>query len=304
MELQMIRRFSTLALAIALAPVFAFAQDYAAPVQVFSGEVPQGAWLRIRNLSGRIEVREAPGRTVTVTAVKRMDDDVDRDVRFTTVRDGANLTVCAVWPRTVQCDAEGYDYDSDDSWSRRHRTGRVDFTVLLPRGVKLVAATGNGSVMVRDAGAEVNASSGNGEVSVLGANGRVKASSGNGDIEVDRARGDVHASTGNGGIRVNTSTGPVSASTGNGSIRVDMAAISNPSEMEFSTGNGSITVRFPANFSANIDANLPFRNFSTDFPMQMESGFSGHRIEGKIGNGGPRIRFSTGNGRVSIEKSS
>jgi len=139
---------------------------------------------------------------------------------------------------------------------------------------------------------------------VLGANGRVRASSGNGDIEVDRARGDVHASTGNGGIRVNTSTGPVSASTGNGSIRVDMAAISNPSEMEFSTGNGSITVRFPGNLSANIEANLPFRNFSTDFPMQMESGFSGHRIEGKIGNGGPRIRFSTGNGHVSIEKSS
>jgi DUF4097 and DUF4098 domain-containing protein YvlB len=300
----MMRRLSTIALVIALAPVAAFAQNFSEPVQVFSGEVAQGAWLRIRNLNGRIEVREAPGRTVTVSAVKRMDDDVERDVKFTTVRDGANVTVCAMWPRTVSCDSEGYDYDSDNWGRRNRRTGRVDFTVSLPKGVKLVAATGNGVVAVRDAGAEVNASSGNGEVSVLGANGRVRASSGNGDIEVDRARGDVHASSGNGTIRVTTSTGPVSASTGNGSIRVDMASISNPSDMEFSTGNGSITVRFPANLSANIEANVPWRNMQTDFPMQMESRFSGRHIEGKIGNGGPRIRFSTGNGSVSIEKSS
>ena len=299
----MIRRLSTIALAIALAPFGAFAQNSSEPVQVFSGEVAPGAWLRIRDLSGRIEVREAPGRTATVTAVKRMDDDVERDVRFTTVRDGANVTVCAIWPRTVSCDAEGYDYNSDN-WGRERRTGKVDFTVMLPKGVRLVAATGNGSVMVRDAGAEVNASSGNGEVSVLGANGRVKASSGNGDVEVDHARGDVRASSGNGTIRVTTSTGPVSASTGNGSIRVDMAALSNPSDMEFSTGNGSITVRFPANLSADIEANVPWRNLETDFPMQLQSRFSGRRIEGKIGNGGPRIRFSTGNGRVSIEKGS
>jgi hypothetical protein len=297
-------RPALLAAALIAAPLTAFAQFSSDPIPVFNGEVAPGAWLRIRNNNGRIEVREATGRNVTVTAVKRMDDDYSSDVKFDVVRDGGNVTVCAIWPATVRCDARGYEYDSD-RWGRgERRTGKVDFTVMLPRGVKLIAATGNGVVTVRDAGADVEASSGTGEVSVLGAGGRVRASSGNGDIEVDRAQGDVHASTGNGAIRVATATGPVSASTGNGRIRVDMRSISNPADMSFSTGNGSITVRFPSDLSADIEASVPFRNFSTDFPIKMESGWGGHRVEGRIGNGGPRIHFSTGNGSVSIEKSS
>jgi hypothetical protein len=283
----------------------AFAQGSSDPIEVFKGPVQSGAWLRIRSPNGRIDVRDGTGPNVTVTAVKRLDDYDRADVKFDVRRDGANVTVCAITPSTRRCDADGYDSrgsDYDDSDRYRRRSARIDFTAIVPRGVRILASTGNGVVTVRNAGAEVQASSGNGEVSVLGANGRVRASSGNGDIEVDHAEGDVHASSGNGRIKVSTSMGPVSASTGNGRIEVDMRTISNPGDMSFSTGNGSITVRFPSNLSADIEANVPYRNFSTDFPIRMESGWGGRRIDGKIGNGGPRLRFSTGNGRVSIEK--
>jgi DUF4097 and DUF4098 domain-containing protein YvlB len=72
--------------------------------------------------------------------------------------------------------------------------------------------------------------------------------------------------------------------------------------MDFSTGNGSIDVRFPANLSAVVETNVPFRNVETDFPMEMESRWSSSHVGGKIGNGGRRIRFSTGNGHVRIRK--
>jgi hypothetical protein len=42
--------------------------------------------------------------------------------------------------------------------------------------------------------------------------------------------------------------------------------------------------------------------FESDFPIQLSTRFSGQRIEGKIGQGGRRIRMSTGNGRVSLKK--
>ena len=273
-------------------------------VQVFNGPVAQGAWFRLRNLKGAIEVRETSGRNVVVSASRRAGSGDDDDVRFDVQRDGGNVTVCVIWPRTQRCNANGYDYDSGRGRRNDGHLDRVDFTVDLPKGINLVAATGNGTVYVRNTGAEVNASSGNGEVSVIAPGGGVKISSGNGDLDVERARGEVEASTGNGDITVSTSVGPVSASSGNGRIEVEMASLRGSEDMRFSTGNGSIDVAFPANLSAVIDARVPYRNFETDFPIDMAARWGSQSVEGKIGNGGRRIKFSTGNGHVRIRKTS
>jgi DUF4097 and DUF4098 domain-containing protein YvlB len=189
----------------------------------------------------------------------------------------------------------GYDSRGGDDRS----VGRSDFTVALPRGVKLLASTGNGEVDVQNAGADVRASSGNGEVNVSNVRGRVSASSGNGDVSVDRADGEVDANSGNGDIRVTTARGPVSAHTGNGGIDVAMSTLVRDGDMEFSTGNGSITVKFPSNLSASIEANGSFRDFET---IAMGRGWSGNHVRGTIGSGARRIRLSTGNGRIALKK--
>ena len=265
---------------------------------VFSGEVASGSWLRIRSLKGRIEVRETSGRTAVVTAKRRFTIRSAGEITFDVRKDGSNVTVCAIWQRTTECDANSYESRSGND----RDIGLVDFFVQLPRGVKLVASTGNGDVTVSNAGAEVRASSGNGEVEVRGAGGPVKASSGNGDITVEGAGGPVVANSGNGNIRVRTSRGPVSANTGNGRIDAEMATLSGNDDMEFDTGNGSITVSFPENLSARVEANVSYNGFSTDFPIQVPGRFSSRSIRGTIGSGARTIRFSTGNGRVSIRK--
>jgi DUF4097 and DUF4098 domain-containing protein YvlB len=123
-------------------------------------------------------------------------------------------------------------------------------------------------------------------------------------VTVEGARGEVEARTGNGEIKVSTSVGPVSARTGNGEIEVDMASLRGNDDMDFSTGNGSIEVAFPSNLSATVEANVAVKSFETDFPMEMAARWSSRHIEGKIGNGGRRIRLSTGNGHVRIRKTS
>ena len=265
---------------------------------VFAGEVASGSWLRIRSLRGRIEVRETSGRTATVTARRRFNVRPAGEISFEVKRDGSNVTVCAIWERTRRCDEDSYESRSGND----RDIGMVDFFVRLPRGVKLVASTGNGDVSVSNAGAEVKASSGNGEVEVRGADGPVRASSGNGDITVDRAGGPVNASSGNGNIRVTTARGPISASTGNGRIEAEMAQLSGDDDMRFDTGNGSITVGFPENLSARVEANVSYNGFQTDFPIQVPGRFSSRSIRGTIGSGSRTIRFSTGNGRVTIRK--
>ena len=288
----------TFAMPFLLAASVAGAQD-SSTQQVFNGQVPSGSWLRIRSHKGDIRVTETSGSTVTVTARTRYrDDDSDR-VTYEVKRDGSNVTICSITVRTRRCDEEGYD--SRGGYRNDRGEGSADFTVSLPRGVKLLASTGNGEVDVRGAGSDVRASSGNGEVNVSGG-ATVSASSGNGEVSVEGASGEVDASTGNGTIRVRTTRGPVSAHTGNGSIDVEMRTLSRMDDMDFSTGNGSITVAFPSNLSARIDANGSFRNFETDFPLDMGRGFSGNHIRGTIGRGESNIRFSTGNGQIRLRK--
>ena len=285
---------------ISLLPAIAQAQDdLSAPRQIFTGEVTNGTWLRIRTMKGNIQVRESSGGRAVVTAARGSGRGSTAGITFDVVKDASGVTVCVIYPHTRRCDENGYQ----SSWRRSDGDlASIDLTVELPKGVRLAASTGNGDVNVRGAGAEVQASSGNGEVRVLGAGGRVRASSGNGEIEVSDAKGDVNASSGNGDIIVGTTMGPVSASTGNGRITVRMATLSAAGDMEFSTGNGSIDVSLPSNLSADVVANVSLRNFETEFPMQLPGRFSGRRIEGKIGDGGRRIRMSTGNGSVSLRK--
>ena len=265
--------------------------------EVFRGQISEGSWLRVRTMKGDVQVREAAGRDVVVTARRRYGMRQRGDITFEVKRDGSNVTVCAMWERTRQCDADGYNsgrgWDSD--------TGSADFTVEIPRGVKLVAATGNGEVTVRGTTSDVEAASGNGDVTVDGG-ASVIAGSGNGDIRVDHATGRVKANSGNGNIRVATASGPVGANTGNGRIDVDMASLSDNSDMVFNTGNGSISVSAPANLSADIESNVPYNNFDTDFAFEIPAHWNSRRIQGSINGGGRRIRFNTGNGRVTLRK--
>jgi hypothetical protein len=270
--------------------------DDSAPV--FKGQVAEGSWLRVRTFNGHIQVREGTGRDVVVTGQRRYGRS-SSEITFNVVRDGSNVTVCAIWERTRQCDADGYETRSGRD---REDSGHADFVVELPRGIKLASSTGNGRIEITNAGGEVVAESGNGRVTVDGAGGSVDASSGNGNIEVNRAGGFVKASSGNGDIRVSTARGPVNAHTGNGRIEVDMASVPRDGDMDFTTGNGSITVDLPSDIAATIEANVSPNRFDTDFPIQLPAHWNDRRVEGTINGGGRRMEFSTGNGRVTIRK--
>ena len=262
----------------------------------FSERVPAGAWLRVHSTHGDIRVTEASGDRAEVIG-RKSGDDAD-DLEITTVRNGDDVTICAIFEGS-QCDAEGMR--SSRKWSHNGE-GSVDFEVRLPRGVKLRVLSGNGEVMVSGATAEVEAASGNGAVSVASSGGPVRASSGNGDIDVSQAGGEVTARSGNGDVRVTTRSGPVSAYTGNGSIDARMAALTGAEDMSFRTGNGDITVMLPANFEGEVDARLPNGRLESDFPLRVEGRLDPRRLRATIGRGGRRISIMSGSGGAEIRK--
>jgi hypothetical protein len=276
-------------------PIVASAQEREREF-AFRERVPAGAWLRIHTTHGDIRVIEGSGDRAEVIGRKSGDDAAELEI--STVRNGDDVTICAVW-QGGQCDAEGIH--SSRKW-RRGGEASADFEVRLPKGVKIRAMSGNGEVMVSGATAEVHASSGNGAVSVASSGGPVTASSGNGDVDVSEAGGEVTARSGNGDIRVATSRGPVSAYTGNGSIDARMESVEGTEDMSFRTGNGDVTVMLPASFEGELEARLPNGRLESDFPLRIEGRLDPRRLRATIGRGGRRITIVSGSGGAEIRK--
>src|SRR5688500_5276954 len=216
----------------------------------WSERIPSGQWLRVYGINGRIEVTPATGDAAEVIGEKVLRRGRPEDIAFEIRRVSDGIVICAIIDDDDECDDDGI---RSRGRGNDHNERRVNFTVRVPRGVKVAAQSGNGDVRVDGVTAEVRAASGNGDVSVSTTGGPVNASSGNGEVSVTRAAGPVRASSGNGAVVVATTRGPVSASSGNGDVEVSMDAIEDvPEDMEFSSGNGTVTVTVPESFNGEL----------------------------------------------------
>lgn len=287
---------SKLFAAVVLIPSALFGQQSSAgDLFTWSGRLAAGATVGIRSYNGPIDVRESTTDRVEFRASRPERRGADLSFEVETSANGVQL--CAVYRGRNICDNTrrgGSDWDQGP--------GSTRVTVLLPKGVRLEARTGNGEVTVERASNDVDISSGNGDVRVRLTAGRVDVRTGNGELEIEGATGPVDASTGNGRVSVTTSTGPVSVSTGNGEIDVRMSAISGTGDMEFTTGNGSVTVAVPANFNGDIEARTGHGEFRSDFEIRVQGRLNPRNIRGTIGSGGRRIRMVSGNGRLELRR--
>lgn len=276
-------------------PVHAQRYSAADSVRVWTGRIPDGGTLTVKNIVGDITVVQSSDDRVEVRAEVRSRGRVDPSALSFDIRESPTTTmICTVYRGESACD--------DGNFNDMHAV--VRYTIAMPGGVQLRASTGNGQLSVERAGAQVELSTGNGAIHIGETDGRVTASTGNGDVEIESAQGPVHASSGNGHIFVSTAAGPVSASTGSGDIDVRMKTVSAQSNMEFSSGSGAVRITLPPDFNGDVDASTGNGDLHTDFAIKLVGRLDPQHMRGTIGSGGRMIHLSTGSGRLEIRKGS
>lgn len=256
------------AAALLLVPAAAEAQRRTDPDAFrLSEQIAVGGWLNIHNVNGAIDVEPASGNEFEIRAEKSWRRGDPQDVRIEVVRDGGNLTVCALYTERSTCEAGGmHTRGGDREWREKDRDVAVHFRIRLPKGVNIRVHTVNGSIDVR--GAE-------GQVVARTVNGRVDAAS---------------------------NAGPVEAETVNGSINVSMKSLPRSGDLEFTTVNGSVHVEAPASLAADVSMATVNGSFRTDFPMTVRGKISKYRMEGTIGDGGRQLRLKTVNGSIELKR--
>ncbi|MEK6612164.1 MAG: DUF4097 family beta strand repeat-containing protein [Gemmatimonadota bacterium] len=262
-----LRLISAIAAVAAIAPI-AGAQDRERDDSFkWTGGIESGRTVFVRNFNGAVRVESASGAEVEVRAEKRWRRGDPKDVRITAERTSrGDILVCAIWEgRNTRCDEDGYRSRGNDSWWDRNDVS-VEFTVRLPKGVKMDASTVNGGLTIEGATAQVK------------------------------------ARTVNGGIEALSTSGPVSARTVNGGIRVRAGTIGD-GPVEYETVNGSITLELPQGLDADVEMRTVNGSItSEDFPITVQGRFDRRRISGKIGKGGPELSVSTVNGSIRLRR--
>jgi DUF4097 and DUF4098 domain-containing protein YvlB len=122
----------------------------------------------------------------------------------------------------------------------------------------------------------------------------------NGSLDVSQVRGEVNANLVNGKLKAHDLAARAELSTVNGSSEVSYGTLANVSEVKISAVNGSINLVLPPSPNAEVSASSVSGSIKSDFPMQVESGFVGHRLNGTLGSGGTRIDLSNVNGSTHI----
>jgi DUF4097 and DUF4098 domain-containing protein YvlB len=256
------RRLLLVAVAAALgSPLFAVEGDFQ-----WSGRLKPGQTIEIKGVNGGIKAEYSTGADVQVIARKTAWHSDLNSVRVEAVPSADGITICSVYPgdggRTNECKP-----GDGGRMNTKNNDVKVEFTVHVPKGVRLVAKTVNGGV------------------------------------EVTGLQSDVDSHTVNGKIRVVT-TGAARAQTVNGSIEVAMGSVSWNESLAFTTVNGSIDLTMPAGVSADVHASTVNGGLTTDFPLTVSGRWGPKSLNGKIGSGGHDLKLTTVNGGIRLHSGS
>jgi hypothetical protein len=144
-------------------------------------------------------------------------------------------------------------------------SGRVNYTITLPRAARVEVETVNGPVHLDGVAGAVRAKAVNGPVEVVGAAGEVRAS------------------------------------TVNGPVEAELIGISPDGRTRLSAVNGPVTLTLPE-ATGEVEASTVNGRVACDFPLQAARTQTRRHLEGRLGPGDARFELATVNGPASIRQ--
>src|SRR5438105_2147386 len=155
------------------------------------------------------------------------------------------------------------------------------------------------------AASDLSAKSGDGSIDVERIDGRIQLRSGDGSIRARDMGGDLDVHTGDGRVVVSGKLTTVRARSGDGSVTVHAAPGSAPAaDWDIVTGDGSVTLELPDDFSADLDAHTgDGRIHMQDITVSNVTGQIGRNsLRGRLGAGGHQLRVRTGDGSITLRR--
>ncbi len=261
----------------------AFADDWAKKYSL-SGP-PQ---LRVETNDGHVTIDTWARNEISVTVTTVGWKIGPNDVRIEERQSGNLVDLSVKVPRQLW------------SWGINIHSLKID--VRMPQKGDVNVRTGDGHVNVSSFAGNTLIHTGDGHITLNAVQGTADLSTGDGHIQAHPFDGSLRASTGDGHIEVEGRFEALDLKTGDGRVNADVLPGSRmSSSWRIHTGDGSVTLRLPEKFSADLDAETRDGHINLDFPVTVSGKLSRSHVHGPLNGGGPTFRVTTGDGSIHIE---
>jgi len=252
--------------------------------------------LELSTFDGSIEVRGWDRPDVLVEVERRGQNQAAVDsIKVKATQSGNTITVDVPKPATVNHVFFG-------------PSPSASLVVSVPVQAVLKLDSGDGSVTIRRVNGKISIRTADGSVRITEAKGEIVVHTGDGSIQAAEIDGRVDLETRDGSITVDGVLRGVRADSGDGSIKLTaQKGSAMDADWAATTGDGTIDVRVPEGFGAEVDAK------SNDGRVRIEqlAGQDQQRprdedrdrssARGKIGNGGKVLKLRSGSGSIDVK---
>jgi DUF4097 and DUF4098 domain-containing protein YvlB len=153
---------------------------------------------------------------------------------------------------------------------------------------------------------DLDLTSGDGNVTLDHVSGNLRIKSGDGQVKITNADGAIEARTSDGNLSVQGLFHALALHTSDGTLDVSLregTSLAGASTIQSS--DGSVTVRVPQNFAADLNVHTSDGHVDCTLPLTMDQyqsgGEHGHELRGKLNGGGTPLIIRTSDGNVKIE---
>jgi hypothetical protein len=188
--------------------------------------------------------------------------------------------------------------------SRLNEHTRV--TVESPARLTLEARTSDGNVSLSGLQGDLGLTSGDGNLTLDHVSGNLRIKAGDGQVKITNADGAIEARTSDGNLSVDGLFHALALHTSDGTLDVSLregTRLAGASTIQSS--DGSVTIRVPQSFAADLDVHTHDGNVDCTLPLTMDHYQSGeergHELRGKLNGGGTPLTIHTSDGNVKIE---
>jgi DUF4097 and DUF4098 domain-containing protein YvlB len=248
----------------------------------------------LTTFDGSIQIRPWDKSEVLVVIEKRaLDKDAVDTISVDARQDGNRIVIDVKAPR------------HDGFLHSHHRSAKL--IVSMPANADVRAKSGDGSIDVEDITGQLELRSGDGAIRGRRLGGDMLVHTGDGSIRLEEVKGALRMSTGDGNIAANGTFSSLSARSGDGRVRITAESGSESNgDWDITTGDGSVTLALPEGFNAEIDAHTgDGRVHLQDLSLTNVTGQLGRRsVRGRLGAGGSMVRVRTGDGSITLRRSS
>jgi DUF4097 and DUF4098 domain-containing protein YvlB len=180
----------------------------------------------------------------------------------------------------------------------------VHFEVSGPAASDLDAHCSDGALDVEGFSGRIELSTSDGKLRAANCSGRINAHVSDGEMDVTAVQGELDARSSDGRMILDGTFNGLNVRSSDGDVDITVRPGSTMDrEWAVKSSDGSIRIRLPEAFNADLDISTSDGGIKVDHPITLAGGkMSDHHMVGKLNKGGSLLRIHSSDGEVTISK--